>query len=110
MKPPVLKLQFIPNAYTRKEKPMQTVASFTLVPVPEHAGLWSMPKRELVTFPTGDTLEVYAEVTSTVNHVHIYHQTKRWISWKAGSNVTLMFVLPSSEEAYVQLDVYSAVL
>ena len=65
-----------------------------------------MPKREVVTFPTGDELEVYSEVNSVCNYVHVYHGKTRVVSWKAASDVDLMFLLPSGQEAYVCLNVH----
>lgn len=64
-----------------------------------------MEKRTLVTFPSGDVLEVYAEMNSAAqfNYVHLYNGSQRVISWKASSDVDLMFLSPSGQEAYVSI-------
>lgn len=103
MNPPVLTIRFIRNAFTPNEGSLETVATFTLKAHKEITGFWTMGKREMVAFPTGDELEVYSEVNSACNYVHIYDGSKRVVSWKAASDVDLMFLLPSGEEAYVSL-------
>lgn len=105
MSKPVVTLSFVRNAFTSSEGPLETVASFPLKPHAKYEGIWTMGERAVVTFPTGDALEVYAEANPACNYVHLYSGPRRIISWKAASDVDLMFLLPSGEEAYVSIAV-----
>lgn len=81
------------------------VGQFALQPHPKVEKLWLMESAENVKFPTGDLIEVYAEVNTSCNLVHLNHGGKRMVSWKAASDVDLMFLLPSGEEGYVSMEV-----
>lgn len=102
---PKLTLRFIRNPFTSREGTLETVATFLLKPHAEYERFWALEKKEIVTFPNGNVLEVYSEVNSVCNYVHVYDGSKRLVSWKAASDVDLMFLLPSGEEAYVSLSV-----
>ena len=105
MNNPTVTLRFIRSAFTDQEGPLEVVASFTLSRSTKYPDLWAMKERTLVAFPTGEMLEVYAEMNSAAkcNYVHLYNGLQRVVSWKASSDVDLMFLLPSGQEAYVSI-------
>jgi hypothetical protein len=103
---PTVILRFRQNASTPNEGPLETIASYPLKPDAWYEGLWTIGERETVIFPTGDALELYAEVHTDCNHVHLYSGAKRIVSWNAASNVDLMFLLPSGQEAYLSINVH----
>ncbi len=103
---PTVTLRFRQNASTPSEGPIETIASYRLKPDTFYDGLWTMGERETVVFPTGDALELYAEADTHCNQVTLYSGTKRLVSWNAASDVHLMFLLPSGQEAYVSINVH----
>ncbi|MEP5765677.1 MAG: hypothetical protein ABJ308_13870 [Halieaceae bacterium] len=81
---------------------MIEVASF-LLSSEENSNCWTMSSKEEVTFPTGDTITAYSEVTPGGNYLHIRSDSGRLCSIKCEGAFNVMFLLPSGEEAYVEL-------
>jgi hypothetical protein len=99
---PVLKICFVPRAYTEREGPMKTLARFELVPADGSSGVWTM-EPQTVTFPTGDKVEVNSEVTGFANYFHAYQGEKRLCSVKTRGSIDIEFLLQSGHEAYAFL-------